>query len=128
MADSATPGPSSNWSCGTEQARPRVADAGPLLSSTRDLLLRLRARRHELHRHRVQAIAPARRPRAVVEHVAEVAVAAAAADLGADHAVALVDQLRDVIGIERLSEARPAGARLELRIGLEKRQAAQTAG
>jgi len=46
-------------------------------------------------------------------------IAAAAADLGADHAVALIDDLRDVVGVERLSEARPSGARLELRIGLE---------
>ena len=35
--------------------------------------------------------------------------------------------LGDVVGIERLEEARPAGARLELRVRLEQRQTAQPA-
>src|SRR5581483_326046 len=61
------------------------------------------------------------RLRAVIEDVAEVRAAAAALDLGADHAVARVLDLGDGVLVERLPEARPAGARLELGLGREER-------
>lgn len=58
----------------------------------------------------------------------KVAVAARAADLGALHAMAGVADRADVRGVERLEEARPAGARFELAVGAEQRQRAQAAG
>src|SRR4051794_3562135 len=68
-----------------------------------------------------------RRRRAVLEHVAEMAAAAAAMDLGADHAVAAVgrgfDRARN-----RIVEARPAGAALELLLGCEQLLPAPRAG
>src|SRR5690606_41123701 len=66
--------------------------------------------RDELEGDRVEAVALARGGWAVVEDVAQVGVAALTADLHADHAVALVEQLGDVLRIERRIEARPAGA------------------
>ena len=51
---------------------------------------------HELHRHGVHAVALAGRRRSVIEHVPEMAPAAGAADLGADHAVAGVPHEGDV--------------------------------
>src|SRR5205807_4026221 len=78
-------------------------------------------------RYRVQAVALMGRRWAVVEHVAEVRVAARTADLDPAHAVAVVGEIRHVVGIERLEEARPAGARVELRIRREQRQTAQPA-
>src|SRR5207249_4148050 len=76
---------------------------------------------------RVQAVAQAGGRRAVGKHVTEVAVTPPAADLGADHPGTRVADGSDVIGIERLEEAGPARARLELRLGPEERQAAQPA-
>src|SRR5258708_38442077 len=66
-----------------------------------------------------------RRP--VGKHVPEVAVAAPAADLDALHAVRAITQQREVVGVERLVERRPARARLELRSRPEQRQPAQAA-
>src|SRR5258708_26168426 len=66
-----------------------------------------------------------RRP--VGKHVPEVAVAAPAADLDALHAVRAITQRREVVGVERLVERRPARARLELRRRPEQRQPAQAA-
>ena len=69
----------------------------------------------EAQRRRVDAVAQAAAvARPVVEDVAEVAVGAARAHLGADHAVRAVAQLLDVRRLDRLGEARPAAARLEL--------------
>uniref|UniRef100_A0A0N4Z8I6 DNA helicase n=1 Tax=Parastrongyloides trichosuri TaxID=131310 RepID=A0A0N4Z8I6_PARTI len=65
-------------------------------------------------RHRVDAVAQTGRRRAVGEHMAQMAAAAGAADLGADHAVAGVADLAHVRLVERREEAGPAGAALEL--------------
>ena len=63
-------------------------------------------------------------PRAVVEHVAEVAAAAGAHDLGADHEVRAVLAGLDGLAEHGVGEARPAGARVELRVGAEQLVAA----
>src|SRR5690606_15438965 len=60
---------------------------------------------------------------AVREHVSEVAAAAAAVHLRAHHAVAAIDARADG-AVDRLEEARPAGAALELRAAPEERLAA----
>src|SRR5205814_1308289 len=74
----------------------------------------------ELHGDAVDAVALAGRRRAVVEDVPEMAAAAAAVHLRADHAVALVRA-----GLHRagcwIVEARPAGAALELLLRYEQR-------
>src|SRR3954470_1476853 len=91
--------------------------------------LRLRAPslRLEVHGHAVDAIAQMRRRRTVLEHVPQMAAAAAAMHLGADHAVAAVgrafDRARD-----RIVEARPAGAALELLLRCEQLLSAPRAG
>src|SRR5262249_46776626 len=64
---------------------------------------------------RVQAVTLSGRGWPVREHVAEVTTAALAADLGAHHPVAAVDELLDVPGRIALVEARPARPRVELR-------------
>src|SRR5262245_48383862 len=51
--------------------------------------------RLEVHRYAVDAVAQPGRRRAVREYVAEMAAAAAAMHLGADHAVAPVDRVLD---------------------------------
>ena len=61
----------------------------------------------------VQAIALTGGPRAVVEHVSEVRVAAFARHRGALQAEAVVAALHDVQTRYRLPEARPAGAGVE---------------
>ena len=75
--------------------------------------------RRELERFGIDAKAQARRPRAVVENVAQVAVAAAAQNLCA-HAIA-VSLLSDVLVGDGLEKARPAGAGIEFGIGSEQR-------
>src|SRR4029077_15384214 len=90
----------------------------PRLAANRLLILL------KLERAAVEAVAQARRIRAVVEHVPEVTAAAGAADLGAGHSVGGVGEHLYVLGQGRLVEARPAGARLELRVGAEQRSAA----
>src|SRR5215218_7728012 len=83
--------------------------------------------RLEVHGDAVDAVAQMRRRRAVLEHMAEMAAAAAAMHLGADHAVAAVgrglDRARD-----RVVEARPAGTALELLLGCEQFLPAPRAG
>src|SRR5688572_33253036 len=54
-------------------------------------------------------------------------VAAGAGDLGAHHAVTRVGYLGHAVGLDRLEEAGPAGARLELLAGAEQLQAASRA-
>src|SRR6266540_4325875 len=75
-------------------------------------------------RDRVHAVAQPRRRRAVLEDVAEVPVAAGAADLDAAHAVRVVDPLRHRVGGDGVRERRPAGAGLELLARAEERVAA----
>src|SRR5688572_13716451 len=64
------------------------------------------------------------RPRAVVEEVAQVGVAAGAADLGPAHAVGAVVEQLDGVGRDRFGEAGPAGPGVELRAALEEGVAA----
>ena len=82
----------------------------------------------EAQRHRVEAVAIAGRPGAIGKHVAEVAAAARADLLGAQHAVAGIAQQLDVRVSVRLEKAGPAGAGIELGAGAEQRQAAEPAG
>src|SRR5919197_1824942 len=79
----------------------------------------LRAR-FQVERAGVDAVALAGRRGAVREHVPEVAAAGAARHLGADHPVAAVLVQLDVGVLARLSEARPAGARVELGVRAEQ--------
>src|SRR5262245_4794628 len=79
-----------------------------------------RSLRLKIHRHAVDAIAQVRRRRAVLEYVAEMAAAAAAMHLGADHAVARVGRGLDSAR-HRVVEARPAGAALEFLLRHEQR-------
>ncbi len=72
-----------------------------------------RRRRVEDQAKAVDAVAQSGRLRAVVEDVAEMSAAAAAMHLGADHAVGAILGLAD-IAFDRLVEARPARAALEL--------------
>src|SRR5438270_7530509 len=81
----------------------------------------------ELQGTAVDAVAQAGWLRAVREHVAQVAAAAAADDLGAGHPVARVGVGLDRFGEGRLGEARPPGARLELGVGAEQVGAAARA-
>src|SRR6185295_9572764 len=62
-----------------------------------------------------------------VEHVTEVAVAAGTEYFGPRHAVAPVRDLHHVLLRDRLEEAGPASARVELRARLEERQGAADA-
>src|SRR5581483_4976483 len=88
---------------------------------------RLRSRRMKHQRETVHAIAQAGRLGAVIEDVAEMAAAAAAVDLGSEHAEGAILGLADRI-LERLVEARPASAALEFGVGGEQRQVAAGAG
>src|SRR5579864_7130749 len=76
----------------------------------------------------VDAIALARRRRAIIEDMPLVSPASGADDLGPEHAVARVANVLQVIPGERLGEAGPAGAALEFRAAAEKRKPAQAAG
>ncbi len=79
--------------------------------------------RHELQRDAVYAVALAGRRGAVVEDVAEMAAATGAAHLRAPDAEEAAAG-GDVRRVDRLVEARPAGAGIELGLGAEERQAA----
>src|SRR5215469_10752618 len=81
----------------------------------------------EGQRETVHAVAQAGRLRTVIEDVAEMAAAAAAMYLRAQHAEGPVRGGADRV-LERLVEARPAGAALELGLGGEQRQVAAGAG
>ena len=83
--------------------------------------------RDEAQRHPIHAVAKAGRLRAVVEDVAEMRIAERAGDRGAHHAEGLVLDLDDVLLGDRLPEARPAGAGIELRVGIEERGVAADA-
>src|ERR1700735_2923086 len=76
--------------------------------------------RLEVHRHAVDAVAQVGRRRTVLEHVAEMATAAAAVHLGAHPAVAAIARGLDRARL-RIVEARPAGAALEFLLGGEQR-------
>src|ERR1051325_4346758 len=75
--------------------------------------------RLKVHRHPVDAVAEMGRRGAVFKYMAEMTAAAAAVDLGTDHAVTLVARALDRAGLG-IVEARPAGAALELGLGDEQ--------
>src|SRR5687768_7194079 len=89
--------------------------------------LPLRLRRRKVQGDAVDAVAQAGRRRAVGEHVAEVSAAAAAVHLGPHHAVGAIHGGLDR-SLERLEEARPSRAALELAPGHEERLFAAGAG
>src|SRR5580692_1669602 len=78
-------------------------------------------------RKAVHAVAQAGRLRPVVEDVTEMAAAAAAMNFGPQHPEGAVFGLADRV-VERLIEARPAGAALEFGLRGEQRQVAAGAG
>src|SRR3954453_6948877 len=78
----------------------------------------------QIQRATVDAVAQARRVRAVLEHMPEMAAAVATAHLGTNHPVRAVGVHLDVLGEGRLEEARPARARFELGVGAEQSCAA----
>src|SRR4029079_16903269 len=78
----------------------------------------------QLQRGPVHAVAQARRPRPVVEDVAEMRLAGGAAHLRAHHAVGTGADLLGGGRLNRLEEARPARARIEFGLGPEQRCAA----
>src|ERR1700722_6406066 len=88
-----------------------------------------RGRRSRMKHQRktVHAVAQAGRLRPVVEDVAEMAAAAAAVNFGAQHPEGAVLSLADGV-LQRLIEARPAGAALEFRLRGEQRQVAAGTG
>src|SRR5574337_82976 len=79
---------------------------------------------HETQGHRVHAIAQAGRPWTVVEDMAEMAVATGATDRGAAHAEQAVAAFDHVARGDRLPEAGPAGAGVELGGGVVQRRGA----
>src|SRR4051794_39446718 len=80
----------------------------------------MRLRSFEVQSRAVDAVALAATVgRAVVEDMAEVAAAAGAGDLGADHPVGAVLMQLDGVGVGGMGEARPAAARVELVVGAE---------
>src|SRR5580704_15660512 len=78
-----------------------------------------RSFRLEVRGHAVDAIAQVRRRRPVLEHVAEMAAAAAAMHFGTFHTPAAVGRGFDRAW-HRIVETRPAGAAFEFRLGPEK--------
>src|SRR5580700_10925444 len=81
----------------------------------------------ETERQRVHAVAESSWPGAVVEDVAEMRVAEAAGNRGALHAERRVRDFEHIFLGNRLPEAGPASAGLELGIGAEERRAAADA-
>src|SRR3546814_17702219 len=83
--------------------------------------------RIQLQRRRIDAIAQAGRLRPIRKHVAEMCVTARAQYLDAAHAVRAVLARNHCFIRGRIEEARPAGAGLELGVGIEQRQIAADA-
>src|ERR1700722_8083365 len=81
----------------------------------------------ELQRKTVHAVAQAGRLRTVIEDVAEMAAAATAMNFATQHAEGAVFPFAHGI-VERLIEARPAGAAFEFGFRREQRQVAAGAG
>src|SRR5439155_5915386 len=65
-------------------------------------------------RRRIDAVAQSRGSRPIIEDMAQMRVRMSGSHLGALHEQRAIGLLRDVAGLERLREARPAGARVEL--------------
>src|SRR4051794_18141871 len=81
----------------------------------------------ELEGDAVEAVAQACRRGAVVENMAEMGAATRAEDFVAFHSEAVVFHRRDDSRDERLGEAGPAGAGLELRVAREQRRVTTSA-
>src|SRR6056297_2771784 len=79
------------------------------------------------HGNRVKAVALPGRRRAIRKDMAEMAVATGTAYFGASHTHAGVLDIADMLRIEGLKEARPAGSRIKLGVRAEQRQVAQPA-
>src|SRR5882724_3973074 len=84
------------------------------------LLLALRASR-QFQRDGIHAVAQAGRSRTIPEDMTQVSVTAAAEDFRSPHEPAAVGAKRDVVLVDRLEEARPAGAGIELRLAIGQR-------
>src|SRR6266480_6498793 len=105
-------------------ARSRLGRARLTTSSKRmESLFRL-----QLQRRRIDAVAQSGRAGAVLEHVAEVAVALRAQHFGPDHAVADVALFVDMAVDRGGGKARPAAAGIELGVGFDQGLAAAGAG
>src|SRR4051812_12276306 len=74
----------------------------------------------ELERARVDAVSKSGRFGSIFEHVPEVATAPSARDLRSNHAVTGVHVQVDRLPQGGFEEARPAGARFELRLRIEE--------
>src|SRR5690349_2779697 len=114
--------PRSNWGgSGAEMADRTCVPSDPGQTFTPQLL------RLEVQGHAIDAIAQMRGRRSVLEHVAEMAAAAAAVHFHTHHAETTVarglDRARN-----RIVETRPAGAALEFGLGDEQRLIAAGAG
>src|SRR5688500_14916164 len=86
-----------------------------------------RRRGREPERDRVHAVTQPGWPRAIVEHVPEMRIAARARDLGADRAERTVPALDHVPSRDRLPETGPPGAGIELGLRVEQRGVAADA-
>src|SRR6185437_3812051 len=98
---------------------PRFSVPGKGTERVKGFVLRLF--RLEFQRCRIDAVAQSGRRRAVLEHVAEMAVTTRAKHLGPNHAVGDVALLVDMALGCRPVETRPAAAGIELGIGLKQR-------
>src|ERR1019366_6354933 len=80
--------------------------------------------RLQFQRRRIDAVTQSGRAGAVLEDMAEMAVALRTKHFGPDHAVAAVAFLLDMALRRRLGKAWPAAAGIELGVGFEQRLAA----
>src|ERR1700733_9533716 len=81
----------------------------------------------EFHRRRIHAVAQAGRLRAVVEHMTQMGVAALAGNGRTIHSEGAVAYLRDIDRRDRLPEAGPPGAGIELGVRIVERRVAANA-
>src|SRR5262249_47870920 len=119
-------GCSSNRATNKRRKSPAVPAAGLFAWIVATMPMPLRPLGLEVHGDAVDAIAQMRRRGAVVEHVAEMAAAPAAMHLGAHHPIASIGRGFDRT-LNRIVEARPTGAALELLLRHEQRLAASGA-
>src|SRR6185312_16339806 len=116
------------------RGRPGDAATGPcswLVSRPRVKLRAMQARHrsgpgqwYEVQCRRIHAIAQAGGPRSIVEDMPEVTVAAGAGHRNAGHAEAVVGAFEDVAPGDGSVKAGPAGAGMELGIGVVERRRA----
>src|SRR5213076_1061260 len=104
----------------TPGASPGITETGSALCGLKQrqvalVPLRLQALdRNEAQRSRVDAVAQPRRRRTVVEQMSQVRISVGRSYLGPHHEERPIGLLADVRVLERLREARPPRARLEL--------------